>query len=112
MVPEFFIFCHVILFCSFGNLDSMEGSWVETNGMHTRGYNSSSNSNNSSFNSVSGSSSDSDYKMTTGTGDLEADADSLTCRQSGLSSNSQLQNDGPKSVLLSIFIHQVHLFHL
>ncbi|KAJ0020388.1 hypothetical protein Pint_31438 [Pistacia integerrima] len=80
----------------FGNLDSMEGSWVETNGMHTRGYNSSSNSNNSSFNSVSGSSSDSDYKMTIGTGDLEADADSLTCRQSGLSSSNQLQNDGPK----------------
>lgn len=112
MVPEILIFCHVNHFCSFGNLDSVEGFWVETNGMHTRGYNSSSNSNNSSFNSISGSSSDSDYKMTTGTGDLEADADSLTCRQSGLSYNNQLQNEGPKLVLFPIFINQLHLFHL
>ncbi|KAL9455446.1 hypothetical protein AB3S75_010799 [Citrus x aurantiifolia] len=81
----------------FGNMDSLEGSWIETNGiLAQRGYNSSSNSNNSSISSISGSSSDSDYQMNARTGDLEADADSLTCRQSGLSSNDQLENEGPK----------------
>ncbi|KAK2641530.1 hypothetical protein Ddye_023293 [Dipteronia dyeriana] len=78
-----------------GNIDSMEGLWIENNRIHTqRGYDSSSNSNSSSISSISGSSSDSDYKMTTG--DLEADADSLACRQSGLSSNDQLESDGHK----------------
>lgn len=63
------------------------------------GYNSSSNSNSSSISSISSSSSDSDYKMNSGANDLEADADSLTCRQSGLSSNDQLENDFPRLVL-------------
>jgi hypothetical protein len=44
-----------------------------------------------------------DYKMSTG--ELEADADSLSCRQSGLSSNDQMENDGLKLVLHSIHIH-------
>ncbi|KAL5834084.1 hypothetical protein ACOSQ3_017758 [Xanthoceras sorbifolium] len=83
-----------LMHCS-GNIDSMEGSWMESNRGHTqRGYDSSSNSNSSSISSISGSSSDSDYKITTG--DLEADADSQTCRQSGLSSNDQLESDGHK----------------
>ncbi|XP_065878471.1 mediator of RNA polymerase II transcription subunit 13 isoform X2 [Euphorbia lathyris] len=80
-----------------GDVDNMEGSWIESNGMRIQHrYNSSSNSNSSSIGSISSSSSDSDNKMTTETGDLEADADSLSCRQSGLSSNDQLENDGPK----------------
>ncbi|GLU19597.1 hypothetical protein SLE2022_358380 [Rubroshorea leprosula] len=78
----------------FGNIDSMEGPWFEINGLRTcHGYNSSSNSNNSSISSISSSSSES---MTTGAGELEADADSLSCRQSGLSSTDQLENDHPK----------------
>ncbi|KAJ9141059.1 hypothetical protein P3X46_031639 [Hevea brasiliensis] len=80
-----------------GDIDNMEGSWIESNGIRIqRGYNSSSNSNSSSIGSISSSSSDSDRRMTTEAGDLEADADSLSCRQSGLSSNDQLENDGPK----------------
>ncbi|KAF2310543.1 hypothetical protein GH714_014053 [Hevea brasiliensis] len=79
-----------------GDIDNMEGSWIESNGIRIqRGYNSSSNSNSSSIGSISSSSSDSDRRMTTEAGDLEADADSLSCRQSGLSSNDQLENDGP-----------------
>lgn len=64
------------------------------------GCNSSSNSNCSSVSSISSSSSDSDHKLTAVVGDLEADADSLTCRQSGLSSNDQLEYDRPKMVLI------------
>ncbi|XP_020091432.1 mediator of RNA polymerase II transcription subunit 13 isoform X2 [Ananas comosus] len=56
--------------------------------------NSSSNSITSSISSVSSTSSES----AAGGGDLEADADSLACRQSGLSSNSQFQKDGLKMV--------------
>ncbi|XVE62127.1 hypothetical protein DITRI_Ditri06bG0094000 [Diplodiscus trichospermus] len=73
-----------------GNIDSMEKSWVEFSGIYTQhGNNSSSNSNNSSISSISSSSNDS---VTTGTCDLEADADS-SCRQSGLSSNDQMETD-------------------
>ncbi|XP_050278302.1 mediator of RNA polymerase II transcription subunit 13 isoform X3 [Quercus robur] len=79
------------------NMDFMEGSTAEINGIHTRhGYNSSSNSNTSSIGSISSSSSESDHKMTAGARELEADADSLTCRQSGLSSNDQSENDCTK----------------
>ncbi|KAJ6714174.1 RAG1-ACTIVATING PROTEIN 1 [Salix viminalis] len=75
-----------------GDTDFLEGSWIESNvGRMQHGYNSSSNSNSSSISSISSGSSDSDYKMTTG--ELEADADSLSCRQSGLSSNDQMEND-------------------
>lgn len=87
-------------FCSASNMDCMEGSTAEINGIHTKhGYNSSSNSNTSSIGSISSSSSDSDHKMTAGARELEADADSLTCRQSGLSSNDQSENDCTKMVL-------------
>ncbi|XP_068635779.1 mediator of RNA polymerase II transcription subunit 13 isoform X2 [Aristolochia californica] len=57
-------------------------------------YNSSSNSNSSSISSISSTSSDSDFGPTARTGDLETDADSLASRQSGLSTNDQLENDG------------------
>ncbi|KAK6925771.1 MID domain of medPIWI [Dillenia turbinata] len=80
-----------------GITDSLDGSVIEPNGLCTQhAYNSSSNSNSSSIGSISSSSSDSDYNMITGAGDFEADADSVTCRQSGLSSNDQLDNHGPK----------------
>lgn len=76
-------------------MDHMEG-WTETNSKHSQnGYNSSSNSNSSS---ISSSSSDSVHKSNIGPNELEADADSLTCRQSGLSSNDLLENDGRKLV--------------
>ncbi|XP_027162286.1 mediator of RNA polymerase II transcription subunit 13 isoform X1 [Coffea eugenioides] len=69
--------------------DSKDGSRLESNSLRSQhGYHSSSSSNNSSISSISSSSSDSDYR-TSGAGDLEADADSLTCRQSGLSSIDQ-----------------------
>ncbi|XP_059630499.1 mediator of RNA polymerase II transcription subunit 13 isoform X2 [Cornus florida] len=81
-----------------GEIDFVDGSWIESNEIRVQNDNhSSSNSNSSSISSISSTSSDSDYKMTTGGGDLEADVDSLDCRHSGLSSNDQLQNDGPKS---------------
>lgn len=38
--------------------------------------------------------------MTTGAEDLDADADSLMCGQSGLSSVDQLNNDGLRSVYI------------
>ncbi|KAL5563620.1 hypothetical protein UlMin_033367 [Ulmus minor] len=80
------------------NIDYMEG-WTETNSKRSQyGYKSSSNSNSSSISSISSSSSDSEYNMTTGASELEADADSLTCRQSGLSTNDQLANDFPKLI--------------
>ncbi|XP_075102292.1 mediator of RNA polymerase II transcription subunit 13-like isoform X5 [Nicotiana tabacum] len=84
---------HCYDFSSDAKVNSMDGSWLDANVMRSnRRYNSSSNSNSSSVSSISTSSSDSDYK-TSGAGDLEADADSLMCRQSGLSSVDQSQND-------------------
>lgn len=112
MVPTFSVFLHCGCSgsCSADNIDSMEG-WTEINKRTQHGYNSSSNSNSSSISSISSSSSDSDYKMSTGVSELEADADSLNCRQSGLSSNDQLENDVPKLVLLSIYILKlIHIY--
>ncbi|KAK7265984.1 hypothetical protein RIF29_18621 [Crotalaria pallida] len=81
---------------SVGNVDSAEDPWTEINGTRTQNsYDSSSNSNSSSISSLSASSSDSDYK-TTGPSELEADADSFTCRQPVVSSGDQLQSDGLK----------------
>ncbi|CAH9118823.1 unnamed protein product [Cuscuta epithymum] len=78
--------------------DSRDGSWIKANENHTQhNYRSSSNSNNSSLSSISSSSSDSDYR----TADLEADADSLFCRQSGLSSE-QSHKTGLKRSLIGI----------
>ncbi|CAK9169919.1 unnamed protein product, partial [Ilex paraguariensis] len=80
-----------------GKVDSADVSWLDHTGIHSqRGYHSSSNSNSSSISTIGSTSSDSDYK-TSGGGDLEADADSLTCRQSGLSSTDQCRNDGLKT---------------
>lgn len=92
----------------------MDGSWLESGGIRSQhGYNSSGNSNSSSISSIS-TSSDSDYKMTTEAGESEADADSLTCGQSGLSSTDQRQIDGSKLVLpfvmFTIFMNGILLF--
>ncbi|XP_008807938.3 mediator of RNA polymerase II transcription subunit 13 isoform X1 [Phoenix dactylifera] len=82
--------------CCSGPLDGLGG---EFSGMRLqKQYNSSSNSITSSISSVSSTSSDSEYAVAAGAGDLEADADSLTCRHSGLSSNDQFENDGRKMV--------------
>ncbi|KAK2974453.1 hypothetical protein RJ640_013195 [Escallonia rubra] len=82
--PSFLMHCY-----------GMDGSWLDQNGSRSQhGYHSSGNSNSSSISSIS-TSSDSDYKMSTGAGDLEADADSLICQQSGLSSADQ-SHDGSK----------------
>ncbi|OVA06369.1 Mediator complex [Macleaya cordata] len=82
-----------------GRIESVDGSRTESNGIYSQqSYDSSSDSNSSSISSISSTSSDSDYRMTSTVGDLEADADSLTCRQSGLSSNDQFENDGYKQV--------------
>ncbi|KAG0487445.1 hypothetical protein HPP92_009540 [Vanilla planifolia] len=61
-----------------------------------RKYNGSSNSNCSSTSSTSSMSSGSNKADGIVTGDLEADADSFTSRQSGLSCNDQFDNDGHK----------------
>ncbi|KAK1311603.1 Mediator of RNA polymerase II transcription subunit 13 [Acorus calamus] len=66
-----------------------DGTWSQCSD------NSSSNSNDSSISSISSSSSDSDYPGAARAAYLEADADSLSCRQSGLSSD-QFDNDGRK----------------
>ncbi|XP_009596814.1 mediator of RNA polymerase II transcription subunit 13-like isoform X1 [Nicotiana tomentosiformis] len=90
-------FMHCFDFSSDAKVNSTDGSWLDANIMRSnRQYNSSSNSNSSSVSSVSTSSSDSDYK-TSGAGDLEADADSLMCRPSGLSSVDQSRNDNLKT---------------
>ncbi|KAJ8562552.1 hypothetical protein K7X08_031004 [Anisodus acutangulus] len=90
-------FMHCFDFHSDAKVNSLDGSWLDANVTRSnRCYNSSGNSNSSSVSSISTSSSDSDYK-TSGTGDLEADADSLMCRQSGLSSLDQPQNDNLKT---------------
>ncbi|XP_018684609.1 mediator of RNA polymerase II transcription subunit 13 isoform X1 [Musa acuminata AAA Group] len=79
--------------------DPFNGLGVEFNGMRLqKQYNSSSNSISSSISSISRTSSESEHATAVGAGDLEADADSLTCRQSGLSSNDQFENDGPRKV--------------
>ncbi|KAF6157891.1 hypothetical protein GIB67_015207 [Kingdonia uniflora] len=75
-------------------------------------HSSSSNSNDSSISSISSTSSDSDYNMTSGIGDLEADADSLISRQSGLSSNDQFDNDGHKLVKLNFCILDISFYLL
>lgn len=84
-------------------MESTEDPWTEINGSRTQNsYDSSSNSNSSSISSLSASSSDSDYK-TTGLSELEADADSLTCRQSMVSSG-RLGSDGSILVCCYLFL--------
>ncbi|XP_010534871.1 PREDICTED: mediator of RNA polymerase II transcription subunit 13-like [Tarenaya hassleriana] len=80
-----------------GDFDFPGASENRSDGFYMQnGYNSSGSSNSSSISSTSSASSGSDGKMASRTGDLEADADSLSCRQSGLSSNDQLEYDRPK----------------
>lgn len=77
----------------------MDDSWSESDGLCLhRGFNSSSNSNTSSISSMHSSSSDSDCITKATFGDLEADADSLSGRQSGLSSFTPMETNGPKQV--------------
>ncbi|XP_076894354.1 mediator of RNA polymerase II transcription subunit 13-like [Bidens hawaiensis] len=73
---------------------TMDGSWHDNDMRAQNGYNSSGNSNSSSISTSS--SSDSDYRMTCETGDLEADADSLSCMKSGLPTADQMHIDGSK----------------
>ncbi|KAK9094973.1 hypothetical protein Scep_026442 [Stephania cephalantha] len=88
-------FTNCLGFGSAGNTQAADGTWSNGNGIQSQhAYNSSSNSNSSSIASVSSTSSESDCRMASEAGDLEADADSFTCRQSGLSSNDQFGNDG------------------
>ncbi|GAB4835105.1 hypothetical protein Ancab_000013 [Ancistrocladus abbreviatus] len=87
------IFTH----CCPSELDAMGGSCTEPNGIRSQhGDNSSSNSNNSSISSINSSSSESDSKVKTTASELEADADSISCRQSGLSSVDPTQRNGSK----------------
>ncbi|XP_057538782.1 mediator of RNA polymerase II transcription subunit 13 [Amaranthus tricolor] len=83
--------------CGGSETDNMVDSWSESDEISLqRGLNSSSNSNNSSISSLSGSSSDSDCRAKATSGDLEADADSLIGRQSGLSSVGAMETTGVK----------------
>ncbi|KAL2940681.1 Mediator of RNA polymerase II transcription subunit 13 [Bienertia sinuspersici] len=83
--------------CSGSDTDNMDDSWSESDGIITKhALNSSSNSNSSSISSISSSSSDSDYRAKATSGDLEADADSLTGRHSGLSSVDPMEANGLK----------------
>lgn len=95
-------------FNSNGMVDNLNGSWLELKETRfQRGYRSSSNSNSSSISSSS-TSSDSDDKMIPGAGDLDADADSLSCGQSDLSSVDQLNNDDLR--LVDIYLHTYFSF--
>lgn len=77
--------------------DYADDSWSESDGIWLgHALNSSSNSNSSSISSLSSSSSESEYRTNATSGDLEADADSLTGRQSGLSSLDPMEINGPK----------------
>ncbi|XP_077214346.1 RNA polymerase II transcription mediator isoform X2 [Tasmannia lanceolata] len=84
---------------STSNMESLVGPWIESNGIRPHhSHNSSNNGNSSSISSISSTSSDSEYGMAMGPGDLDADADSVACGQSGLSTNDQFGNDGHKMV--------------
>lgn len=73
------------------------GIGLSGTGLKRKG-NSSSNSSCSSTSSTGSTSSGKDHAAGIITGDLEADADSLTSRQSGLSSNDQFDNDSKMMV--------------
>ncbi|KAL9233602.1 hypothetical protein vseg_008575 [Gypsophila vaccaria] len=80
--------------------DDVDDSWSESDGLCLRhGFNSSSNSNTSSTSSICSSSSDSECITKAAFGDLEADADSLSGRQSGLSTFTPMETNGPKQGL-------------
>ncbi|KAK9736067.1 hypothetical protein RND81_04G247700 [Saponaria officinalis] len=80
--------------------DDVDDSWSESDELCLRhGFNSSSNSNTSSMSSICSSSSDSECITKAAFGDLEADADSLSGRQSGLSTFTSMETNGPKQGL-------------
>ena len=76
MITEhlYFILCRAGDFDFFGSSGNKSDGFFEKNG-----YNSSGSSGNSSISSTSSASSGSGWRMTSRTGDLDADADSLTC---------------------------------
>ncbi|XP_021714941.1 mediator of RNA polymerase II transcription subunit 13-like [Chenopodium quinoa] len=87
----------LLMHCCGSETDDVDDSWSESDGISLQhGLHSSSNSNNSSISSISSSSSDSDCRAKATSGDLEGDADSLTGRQSGLSSVDPMDTNGPK----------------
>lgn len=87
----------VFMHCCGSETDDLDYSWSESDGISLQhGLNSSSNSNSSSISSTSSSSSDSDCRAKGTSGDLEGDADSLTGRQSGVSSVDPIETNGPK----------------
>ncbi|KAH9604005.1 hypothetical protein KSS87_023608 [Heliosperma pusillum] len=89
----------LFMYCD-SKTDDVDDSWSESDGIYSRrGFNSSSNSNTSSVSSICSSSSDSDCITKATFGDLEADADSLNGRQSGLSSFTSMETNGPKQGL-------------
>jgi len=84
MIPVYVNF----ILCRAGDFDCLGASENKSDGFYEKnGYNSSGSSRNSSISSTSSASSGSGWRMTSRTGDLDADADSLTCRQSGLTCN-------------------------
>lgn len=79
--------------------ESLESSWIGSNGLHCQNSsnsNSSTSSSSTSSSKGSTSSSDSDAEKTVISGELEADADSLATKQSHLTSADQLDVDGSK----------------
>lgn len=87
----------LFMHCCGSETDDLDDSWSESDGISLKhGLNSSSNSNDSSISSISSISSDSDCRAKATSGDLEADADSLTGRQSGLSSVDPMETNGLK----------------
>ncbi|GAB2266294.1 hypothetical protein Dimus_001311, partial [Dionaea muscipula] len=83
-----------VFLCRISGMDPMDGPWSEPSGIRLKhGDNSINNSNNSNISSINSSFGDSG-KVKAATGDLEADVDSLTCRQSGLSSADPMERNG------------------
>lgn len=93
----------ILLVLHFDSDNKVDSSYEPSHSRSQHGYRSSSNSNSSSNSSMSSSSSDSDHK-TLSAGDLEADADSLMSRQSGLYSLGQMHNNGPQLVILFLLL--------
>ncbi|CDY08238.1 BnaA05g13810D [Brassica napus] len=80
-----------------GDFEFLGSSGNKSDGFYEKnGYNSSGSSRNSSISSTSSASSGSGWRMASRTGDLDADADSLTCRQSGLTCNDDRPKSGSK----------------
>ncbi|KAL1192992.1 Mediator of RNA polymerase II transcription subunit 13 [Cardamine amara subsp. amara] len=80
-----------------GDFDFLGASGNKSDGFYEKnGYNSSGSSRNSSISSTSSASSGSGWRNTSRTGDLDADADSLTCRQSGVTCNDDRPKMGSK----------------